>query len=161
MTIDIYTTPQCGFCKQLKAMLQEQRVPYIEHDVTRSEEALQEMQEITNGAMSVPVVVTNGGTPEQKYAVGFEEARKLLTSAPEGNTEGTASGGTANLTCPKCGHVQRAPIPTTACVPFYVCDGCRGTIKAAGEDCCVFCSFSDTPCSSSRLSIDKERAGAP
>jgi len=143
-TIDIYTTPHCGFCKQVKAMLKERSILYTEHDVTASEDALNEMKGISHGALSVPVVVADKGTPQQKYAIGFEEAKKLLGEQTEEKSK--KQGDTALLTCPECDHKQEGTIPTTSCVPFYACDGCKKTIRAAGEDCCVFCSYADKPC---------------
>lgn len=142
-TIDIYTTPQCGFCKQLKSLLDAEGKQYTAHDVTASEEDLKEMQKLSDGAMSVPVLVLDKGAHAQKVGIGFEEAKKLL-----GKNAETASAGSEKsmLTCPKCGHKQEGAIPTTSCVPFYVCDDCKKTIKAAGEDCCVFCSYGDKPC---------------
>lgn len=146
MTIDIYTTPQCGFCKQLKALLKQEGVSYTEHDVTRSDALLVEMQTLSGGALSVPVVVVAKGTELQAVAIGFDEGKKLL-GLPAGEKQHNAKAGNiARLTCPQCGYVQEAPIPTTSCVPFYVCDGCKGTMQAVGEDCCVFCSYADRPC---------------
>lgn len=144
MTIDIYTTPQCGFCKQLKFLLNAEGRTYMTHDVTISEEDLQEMKALTDGAMSVPVLVLDKGKDTQRVGVGFEEARKLLGKKEEKTP--TVQRQTATLTCPGCGHQQRGTIPTTSCVPFYVCDGCKKTIRAAGKDCCVFCSYADRPC---------------
>lgn len=145
-TIDIFTTPQCGFCKQIKALLKENNLAYSEHDVTSSEEALKEMQTLTSGAMSVPVVVVDKGENSQGVSVGFDEAKELLKLGKSAGAGPQDKGGVANLTCPKCGHKQEAPIPTTSCVPFYVCDGCKETIQSEGEDCCVFCSHADKPC---------------
>lgn len=144
-TIDIFTTPQCGFCKQLKAILKQERTSYIEHDVTKSEADLQEMQKITDGALSVPVVVTDRGASTQRYAIGFDAAKRLLGLGDAEKMEADAEE-IAILTCPKCHHAQSAPIPTTSCVPFYACEGCKQTIQAAGNDCCVFCSYADRPC---------------
>lgn len=78
MTIDIYSTPQCGYCKQLKAVLTEKKIPFTNHDVTTSEGDLAEMQNLTNGGMSVPVTVVDKGTPKQKVAVGYDDAAALL-----------------------------------------------------------------------------------
>lgn len=78
MTIDLYTTPTCGYCKQLKAVLQEKKIAYIAHDVTTSEKDFNVMQEVTNGGTSVPVIVVDKGTPKQKVAVGFDDAMTLL-----------------------------------------------------------------------------------
>lgn len=143
-TIDIYTTPQCGFCKQLKALLDAAGKRYTAHDVTASEEALKAMQTLSNGAMSVPVLVLDKSKDTQKVGVGFEEAKKLL--GKEEQREKAQNNETATLTCPLCGHKQPGVIPTAACVPFYFCEGCRKTIQAVGEDCCVFCSYADRPC---------------
>jgi len=146
MTIEIYTTPQCGFCRQIKALLKEHHLTYEEHDVTASDEALREMQTLTNGAMSVPVVVVDKGKSSQGIAVGFDDARKILRLGQSAGANSEDRGALANLTCPKCGHKQKAPIPTASCVPFYLCDGCKQVVQAAGDDCCVFCSYADRPC---------------
>ena len=145
-TVDLYTTPQCGFCKQLKALLQQEGITYAEHDVTRSDALLAEMQVLSGGALSVPVVVVAKGKEEQAVAIGFEEAKTLLGFEKAGKSQSAAESGSARLTCPRCGHIQEETIPTTSCVPFYVCGGCGQTIQAKGEDCCVFCSYADRPC---------------
>ena len=78
MMIDIYSTPQCGYCKQLKTVLTGKKIPFTNHDVTVSEEDLAAMQNLTNGGMSVPVTVMDKGTPTQKVVVGYDGAAKLL-----------------------------------------------------------------------------------
>ncbi|PJA67968.1 NrdH-redoxin [Candidatus Peregrinibacteria bacterium CG_4_9_14_3_um_filter_49_12] len=78
MSIDLYTTPTCGYCKQLKAVLQEKKIAYVAHDVTTSEKDFNVMQEVTNGGTSVPVTVIDKGTPKQQVAVGFDDAMALL-----------------------------------------------------------------------------------
>ncbi|OIO55445.1 hypothetical protein AUJ46_01330 [Candidatus Peregrinibacteria bacterium CG1_02_54_53] len=78
MSIDLYTTPTCGYCKQLKAVLQEKKIAYVAHDVTTSEKDFNVMQEATNGGTSVPVTVIDKGTPKQQVAVGFDDAMALL-----------------------------------------------------------------------------------
>lgn len=143
--IDIYTTPQCGFCKALKAKLEEKNIAYISHDVTANEKDLADMRELSNGAMSVPVTVLNKGKADQQVLLGYPDAVKAL------DLEGKEASkieqkDTAMLTCPNCGHKQQGEIPTDSCVPFYVCEGCQQTIKAAGDECCVFCSYADKQC---------------
>lgn len=144
-TIDIYTTPQCGFCKALKAKLDEKNISYASHDITANEENLADMRQLSGGAMSVPVTVINKGTENQKVAVGYPDSVKAIGLEDEAN-EKSDQKDTATLTCPKCGHKQQGEIPTTSCVPFYVCNGCKEIIKAQGEDCCVFCSYADKEC---------------
>ena len=53
---------------------------------------------------------------------------------------------TSTLTCPECGHVKRETMPTDACQFFYECERCGVLLKPKAGDCCVFCSYGDTPC---------------
>ena len=53
---------------------------------------------------------------------------------------------TSLLTCPDCGHAERETMPTDACQWFYDCKGCGALLKPRPGDCCVFCSWGDTPC---------------
>jgi len=143
-TIDIYTTPQCGFCKALKAKLAEKNIIYANHDVTANDNDLQEMRTLSGGALSVPVTVLDKGTERQKVFIGYPDAAHAL--GLEETQEKEKSKEIAALRCPKCGHTQTGAIPTTSCVPFYVCEGCHETIRAEGENCCVFCSYADKQC---------------
>lgn len=52
----------------------------------------------------------------------------------------------AILTCPHCGYAARASMPDNACVYFHDCAGCKARLKPKPGDCCVFCSYADTPC---------------
>lgn len=144
-TIDIYTTPQCGFCKALKANLDEKNIGYTSHDVTTSEKDLSDMRELSGGAVSVPVTVLNQGMTDQQVLLGYPDAVKALGLEGRQGKESEQKD-TATLTCPECSHKQQGEIPTTSCVPFYVCEGCKQTIKAQSEDCCVFCSYADQKC---------------
>lgn len=37
-------------------------------------------------------------------------------------------------------------MPTDACLYFYDCQGCGARLTPKAGDCCVFCSYGDTPC---------------
>jgi hypothetical protein len=50
------------------------------------------------------------------------------------------------LTCPACGKAAEEAMPTDACIYFYECGGCGAMLKPRPGDCCVFCSYGDTPC---------------
>ncbi|WP_405234734.1 GDCCVxC domain-containing (seleno)protein [Lentisalinibacter salinarum] len=50
------------------------------------------------------------------------------------------------ITCPQCGHSKRERMPTDACQYFYECDGCGVLLRPMDGDCCVYCSYGDTPC---------------
>jgi glutaredoxin len=81
MTIDIYSTPTCGYCKQLKALLDSKSIAYTGRDVTESDRDFDDMQAFTDGGTSVPVTVVDRGTPGQKVAVGFDDALRILELA--------------------------------------------------------------------------------
>ena len=57
----------------------------------------------------------------------------------------------AGLTCPECGLVQDAEMPTDACQFFYECARCNAVLRPKPGDCCVFCSYADVPCPSKQL----------
>lgn len=71
-SIDIYTTPTCGFCTALKSFLSEHNVEYREHDVTQDPTALEEMQTLSGGSMQVPFIVFNKDQPDQSFQTGFD-----------------------------------------------------------------------------------------
>lgn len=53
---------------------------------------------------------------------------------------------TSVVTCPGCGRQASERMPTDACQFFYECKGCGVLLKPKAGDCCVFCSYGDTPC---------------
>lgn len=53
---------------------------------------------------------------------------------------------TGNITCPHCRTRHEEEMPTNACMFFYECPACKKLLRPEGEDCCVFCSYGDTPC---------------
>lgn len=69
MTVKIYTTPTCPFCKMTKKYLTEKNVDYEEVDVTASKENAKEMIE-KSGQRSVPVIDYDG-----EIIVGFDKKR--------------------------------------------------------------------------------------
>jgi len=145
-TIDIYSTPQCGFCKTLKSKLDANSIPYNSYDITQDEKAFFEMQKLTGGVMSVPVTVLDKQTDIQKVLIGYPNAMDALGFKEESKDIKTTKAEEATLTCPKCNHEQKGEIPMNACASFYVCNSCKKIIKPTGEDCCVFCSYADKSC---------------
>lgn len=53
---------------------------------------------------------------------------------------------TSTLTCPECGGTATETMPTDACQFFYDCKHCGKLLRPLPGDCCVFCSYGDTPC---------------
>ena len=53
---------------------------------------------------------------------------------------------TSKITCPHCNHDECEQMPLNACQVFYECKECKKVLKPKKGDCCVFCSYGDTPC---------------
>ena len=55
-TVEIYTTPTCGFCHAAKRLLARKGVAFHEIDVARHPERRQEMVGRANGGYTVPQI---------------------------------------------------------------------------------------------------------
>ena len=53
---------------------------------------------------------------------------------------------TATITCPACGAQTEADMPTESCQFFWECPSCHRVLRPEPGDCCVFCSYANTPC---------------
>ncbi len=53
---------------------------------------------------------------------------------------------TSTITCPSCAHAAVETMPTDACQYLYACRQCGHEMKPKRGDCCVYCSYGDTPC---------------
>ena len=67
MSVALYTTPTCSYCRMAKQWLKENRVPFKEFDVSKDPRRADEMLRRT-GQMGVPVVEVHG-----KFIVGFNK----------------------------------------------------------------------------------------
>lgn len=54
--IRVYTTPICGDCVAVKRALEQYDLPFIEVDITQSEQATRVVERINDGKRSVPTV---------------------------------------------------------------------------------------------------------
>jgi DNA-directed RNA polymerase subunit RPC12/RpoP len=52
----------------------------------------------------------------------------------------------SRIQCPHCGFSRTEQMPTDACVWFWECPECGVLMKPKPGDCCVYCSYADTPC---------------
>ncbi|HXY74892.1 MAG TPA: Uxx-star family glutaredoxin-like (seleno)protein [Dehalococcoidales bacterium] len=69
MSVEIYTSPTCGYCHQAKQYFKANNIPFIEHDVASDREAAQRMVKLT-GQMGVPVIIIDG-----EIIIGFDLPR--------------------------------------------------------------------------------------
>lgn len=67
MSVTVYSTPTCVYCKMVKKYFESQNVPFDEIDVSRDREAASEMVR-KSGQMGVPVVDIDG-----TIIVGFDK----------------------------------------------------------------------------------------
>ena len=67
MTITLYTTPSCTYCRKAKDYLRQNRIPFTEYDVARDQRRAEEMVR-KSGQMGVPVIDVNG-----RVIVGFNQ----------------------------------------------------------------------------------------
>lgn len=74
MTVTVYTTTTCPYCKMLKSYLKEKNVEYTEKLVDQDDAARDEMAEVSGGFMGVPftVIKKNG---ETEMIVGFDKGK--------------------------------------------------------------------------------------
>ena len=69
MTVKIYSTEWCHFCKEAKKFFEANNVKFKEIDVGKDQKAAEEMVE-KSGQMGVPVIDING-----EIIVGFDRNR--------------------------------------------------------------------------------------
>ena len=69
MNVKIYSTPECPWCKKAKAFLKENKIEYVDIDVSKDEIKAKEMMD-KSGQMGTPVLDIDG-----KIIVGFDEAK--------------------------------------------------------------------------------------
>lgn len=77
-SVEIYTSPLCGFCHSAKRLLTQKGVSFSEIDVRRHPERRQEMMKRANGRHTVPQIFvgkTHVGGCDDLF--GLERAGKL------------------------------------------------------------------------------------
>lgn len=77
-SVEIYTSPLCGFCHAAKRLLTNKNVSFTEIDVGRAPEKRQEMMSRSHGRHTVPQIFIDGahvGGCDDLYAL--ERAGKL------------------------------------------------------------------------------------
>lgn len=67
MSVKVYSTPSCPYCKKVKSFLDEEEVEYEDYDVSKNQEKQQEMIDKSD-QMGVPVLDIDG-----EIIVGFDK----------------------------------------------------------------------------------------
>lgn len=75
MTVTVYTTTTCPYCKMLKNYLKEKNVEFVERLVDQDDEARDTMIKESKGFLGVPftVVVKDDGSKED--IIGFDKGK--------------------------------------------------------------------------------------
>ncbi len=68
--IEVYTSPSCHFCNDLKEFLKGNNLEFVEHDVQSDEKVRQELVE-RSGQLGVPVVFID----DTEMVVGFNKEK--------------------------------------------------------------------------------------
>lgn len=69
MTVTIYSTPICPFCKQAKVFLTEHQITFTDVDVMNNQEMAAQMIH-KSGQMGVPVIDIDG-----EIIIGFDQKK--------------------------------------------------------------------------------------
>ena len=59
-SVEIYTTPICGYCVAAKRLLKKKGVEYTEYNVMMNSEKRTEMNQRSNGGRTVPQIFIDG-----------------------------------------------------------------------------------------------------
>ena len=71
-TIEMYTSPFCGYCHAAKRLLNNKGVSFSEIDVMKNPSLRQKMMSRANGRHTVPQIFING-----KHVGGFDDLNAL------------------------------------------------------------------------------------
>lgn len=69
MTVKVYSTPTCPYCKLAKEYFASKGVAFDDIDVSQNKDASQEMITVS-GQMGVPVIVI-----DEQVIIGFDKAK--------------------------------------------------------------------------------------
>jgi len=68
----IYTGPMCNYCSAAKHLLNKKKVDYTEFNIATAPAKMQEMQERTKGARTIPQIFIG-----ETYVGGYNELKAL------------------------------------------------------------------------------------
>ena len=79
MSVTMYTTTWCGYCRRLKSQLDREGIAYREVDIERVPEAADFVMSVNGGNQTVPTVLFADGTALTNPSVG--QVREQLAAA--------------------------------------------------------------------------------
>jgi mycoredoxin len=62
MSITMYSTPWCGYCRRLKSQLEREGIAFTEVDIERDAKAADYVMSVNGGNQTVPTVVFADGS---------------------------------------------------------------------------------------------------
>ncbi|SFH05092.1 glutaredoxin 3 [Palleronia marisminoris] len=71
-TVEIYTTPLCGYCHAAKRLLKSKDVSFSETDVSRDPDLRAKMTQRANGSRTVPQIFI-----DDTHVGGYDDLAKL------------------------------------------------------------------------------------
>lgn len=78
--LTMYTTPWCGYCRQLKRMLARDDVEFVEVDIEQEPAAADYVMNVNGGNQTVPTVVFPDGSALTNPSIADVKARLDATS---------------------------------------------------------------------------------
>ena len=75
MSITIYSTTTCPYCKMLKSWLKEKGIDYQDKMIDQDAAAMEEMTKVSDGHMGVPFSVITKDSGEIVKIAGFDKAK--------------------------------------------------------------------------------------
>ena len=62
MSVTMYSTPWCGYCRRLKSQMEREGIAYREVDIEQDPQAANYVMSVNGGNQTVPTVVFDDGT---------------------------------------------------------------------------------------------------
>lgn len=62
MTLTMFTTTWCGYCRRLKSQLEREGIDFTEVDIESDPEAAELVEHVNGGNQTVPTVLFSDGT---------------------------------------------------------------------------------------------------
>jgi glutaredoxin len=75
MTVTIYSTTTCPYCKMLKTYLEEKKVKFEEKLVDQDDVAKDEMMKESGGFLGVPFTVVVADNGSKSTIIGFDKGK--------------------------------------------------------------------------------------